>query len=419
MIPRLFAHARFAFIATLIVAAPVLAQQESPLSLPRAEQLALERQPLLDAQRATVRAGRERAVAMRQLPDPMLIGGVTNLPVNTEDRFSLSADFMTMTGVGVMQEFPLPDKRELRGRAENLMADAGEAKLAVLERGVRRNAAMAWIEVWFPERAAELAHAMAAEAERERTAAEIAYRTGRAPQADVLAADVEVEMLHDRERRLVQEAAEAREQLARWTGAAVATPVAPGVPPLPEPPALGALLAALDRHPELVQVQFEIASAENALALARQNYRPDWRVEAMYSWRPEFSEMVTLQVGIDLPIFRGDRQDRDTAAAQESLTAEVAMHDDHIRRLRATAAGAHRTWSEARARLSRYDEVIVPRANARAEAALAAYRAGKAELTGVLNARRAALDASLMRLELQMDVLKRLAELRYLNADGA
>jgi len=391
----------------------------TPLTLAQAEHLALARQPLLDAQRATVRAARERAVAMRQLPDPVLLAGVQNLPVNGEDRYSLSADFMTMTNVGVMQEFPLPGKRRLRGRAETLMADAGDARLVALERAVLRDTAMAWIEVWFPERATELAHAMAAEAERERAAADIAYRSGRAPQADLLAADVELEMLRDRARRLEQEAAQARAQLTRWTGAPVTGPVATEIPALPDPPELDALLAALERHPELAQAGFEVAAAENSVALARQGYWPDWRVEAMYGWRPDFDEMVSVQVGIDLPVFRGARQDRDAAAAREQLAAGEATREDMARQLRAMATGAHHAWSQAHARLTRYDEVIVPRAGARAEAALAAYRAGKAELGSVLMARRAALDASLMRLELQMDVLKQLAELRYLDMSGA
>jgi len=416
------ALARASALAPLAVAAAVCAaeaQPAAPLALAEAERLALSNQPLLEAQRATVRAARERAVAMRQLPDPMLIAGVQNLPVNGPERYSLSADFMTMTGVGLMQEFPLPGKRRLRGQAQALMADAGGARSEALERGVRREAAMAWIELWFTERAAELAQAMAAEAQRERAAADIAYRAGRAPQADVLAADVEVELLQDRVRRLGQQAAQAREGLARWTGQPVTAALPPAAPGLPEPPSLDTLLAGLARHPELAEAGFAVAAAENTVALAREMYWPDWRVEAMYGWRPDFDEMVTLQVGIDLPVFTGQRQGREAAAAREQLAASEATRDDRERQLRAGAAGTHRAWSEARARLARYDEAIVPRANARAEAALAAYRTGKAELDAVLSARRAALDASLMRLELQMDILKQLAELRYLDMSGA
>lgn len=405
--------------ALLAGAVSAAAAEPAPLALDEAVRLAVTAQPLLEAQRATVRAARERAVAMRQLPDPMLLAGVQNLPVNGADRYSLSMDSMTMTSVGVMQEFPLPGKRRLRGQAETLMANAGEAKLAAVERAVRRDAAMAWIDLWFAERAAELTAAMAAEAERERGVAEIAYRAGRAPQADLLAADVELELLRDRVRRLEQDAAEAREQLTRWIARPVTAKVAAETPALPEPPPLEVLLAALERHPELAEAGFEVAAAENTVALANQGYWPDWRVEAMYGWRPDFDEMVSVQLGIDLPVFRGKRQDREAGAAHAQRAASEATREDMKRQLRAMAAGAWRGWSEARSRLVRYDEVIVPRSAARAEAALVAYRTGKAELAGVLSARRSALDASLMRLDLQMDVLKRLTELRYLNAEGA
>lgn len=404
--------------AALFAAAAGAAAPEAALSLADAERLALAQQPLLDAQRATVRAARERAVAMRQLPDPMLLAGVQNLPVNGEDRYDLAMDEMTMTTVGLMQEVPLPAKRRLRGKTEALMADAGEARLAMLERSVRRDVAMAWIETWLPERAAALAEAMATEAERERAAADIAYRAGRAPQADVLAADVELELLRDRARKLGQDAAQARARLARWTGVPVTAPVAPEAPALPEPPALEALLAGLARHPELAEAGLEVASAQNAMALAREMLWPDWRVEAMYGWRQEYDEMVTVQFGIDLPLFRGSRQNREIGAAREQLAAREATREDMQRQLRAMAEGAYRSWAEARARLARYDEAIVPRAGARAEAALAAYRAGKVELMAVVAARRSALEAALMRLELQMEVLGRLVELRYLNVEG-
>ena len=402
-----------AFAAAAAAAAP----EGAPLTLDEATRLAVTAQPLLDSQRATVRAARERAVAMRQLPDPMLLAGVQNLPVNGEDRYDLSMDEMTMTTVGLMQEVPLPAKRRLRGKAETLMADAGEAKLAMLERGVRRDAAMAWIEVWFPERAAESVATLATEAERERGAAEIAYRAGRVPQADVLAADVEVEMLRDRADKLAQDAAQARARLARWIGRPV-TAVTAEAPVLPEPPALVELLARLDRHPELREAHFEIETARNSLALAQEMVWPDWRIEAMYGWRQEYDEMVTVQLGIDLPVFRGRRQNRETGAAQAELAAHEATHAGHARELGAMAAAAHAAWSASRERLARYDTVIVPRSAARAEAALAAYRSGKAELMDVIGARRGAVEASLMRLELQMEMFKALVELQYLDGRG-
>lgn len=419
MLHRLSVCAGLAWIAILALPLPATAQPGAPaLSLEQAEQLALADPPLLAAQSGVVRAARERAVALGELPDPMLLAGLSNVPVNGGDRYRVSSDPMTMASVGLMQEFPLPGKRDLRRRAESLVADAGAARLAGLERAVRRDTALAWIDAWYPERAAALARALADEAERERAAAAIAYRSGQAAQAEVLAADVDLEMLRDRVQGLEQDAAAARARLMRWTAQPVAA-IAAAVPALPEPPVLERLLSTLERHPELAESRLAIAAAQNEVAAARQAYWPDWRLEAMYGWREAFDEMVSLQVGIDLPVFRGDRQDRVAASAQAQLAASEATRQDRARTLQAAATAAYRAWHDTRARLARYDTVIVPTAQARVDAALAAYRAGRGGLDGVLAARRAALDAALLRLELQRDLLARLAELRYLNMDGA
>ena len=49
-----------------------------------------------------------------QLPDPVATVGVNNLPINGPDAWSLTRDFMTMTSVGVVQEFTRAEKREAR-----------------------------------------------------------------------------------------------------------------------------------------------------------------------------------------------------------------------------------------------------------------------------------------------------------------
>ncbi|MEW6168521.1 MAG: TolC family protein [Pseudomonadota bacterium] len=415
------AATRVALVVVVAVAWPASAEASGPddaaaLTLAAVEALALDQAPQLDATRAQAQAARERAISARQLPDPRLTAGVSNLPVNGEDRFSLSRDFMTMTGVGVMQEFPRASKRRLRGQAEALAAQIAEARRVVLEHAIRRDAALAYLDLWRPQQAARLVEAMVEEARRERSVVEIAFRAGRVPQADLLAAEVELELLHDRHARLSQDADEARERLARWTGTPVSTPLTSAEPALPSPPALPELLALVEHHPEMQVAETDIATRDNALALAREAYKPDWRAELMLAWRPDFSEMATLQLGMDLPVFTRNRQDRDVAAAAADAASVHAMHEDHARRLRADAAAAWRAWSRARQRLRRYDEVIVPAAAARAEAALAAYRAGRSELAAVLDARRAALDVSLMRLDLQVESLRRLAELRYLSA---
>ena len=93
-----------------------------------------------------------------------------------------------MYSVGVMQEFPRAEKRRLLGARGQHEAGVADQKLNASRLEVRRDAGLAWLEVWQPERAAELARASVRESELQLQATQIAYTAGTASQADVLAA---------------------------------------------------------------------------------------------------------------------------------------------------------------------------------------------------------------------------------------
>src|SRR5258706_14581648 len=76
------------------------------LTLPEATRLALDEQPALVAESATIRALRQEAVAEGQLPDPKLVGGIMQMPVTSDAAFSLREDDFTALSVGLPQEFP-------------------------------------------------------------------------------------------------------------------------------------------------------------------------------------------------------------------------------------------------------------------------------------------------------------------------
>ncbi|CAN7383015.1 hypothetical protein LJR074_002322 [Acidovorax sp. LjRoot74] len=97
---------------------------DEPLTLREALALAATRSLQLAANRASTAASRNMAVAAGQLPDPVLKFGVDNLPVNGAERLSLSRDFMTMRRIGVMQELPAAQKRQLRSERFERAADS-------------------------------------------------------------------------------------------------------------------------------------------------------------------------------------------------------------------------------------------------------------------------------------------------------
>ncbi len=407
-------------LATFAGAVPLCsaAAETTPLTLDAAVRQALVNQPLLEAQSARSRAARNRALAAGALPDPQFVAGFENLSVDRPNPYSADADGMTMTVIGLMQEFPNAAKRRERVLREQRLAEGEDAVGARLHRDIARDTALAWLDVWQAEQALTLTQSLAAEARRSADASTIDLRSGRVAQDAVLAASIAQGLIADRERRLQQDADTARARLARWTGGDDVRIA--GVPPAPPPlPPLEALDATLARHPDVRSAHAMAAVAETDLALARSAYRPDWRVQAMYGYRRPDDDMVSVQIGVDLPLFTANRQDRGYAAALAERDAATATRTDRLRELRALAVALLREADALDRRIADYDSVLLPAGRARVEAAMAAYRSGSGSLATVLDARTQALELQLTHLELRTDRQRRSIELDALLAGEA
>ena len=106
---------------------------------------------MLVAKDSAIAASREMAVSAAQLPDPVAKLGISNLPVNGEDRFSLTRDFMTMRSVGVMQELTRAEKREARAERFEREAEKSVAEKSVTIAAIQRDTAIAWLDRHFAE----------------------------------------------------------------------------------------------------------------------------------------------------------------------------------------------------------------------------------------------------------------------------
>ena len=81
------ALARHLAALALVAGTAAAADSGAPLTQAAAAELAVANQPLLDAQRHAVTAARESAVAAARLPDPVLIGGVSDLMIEGPERY--------------------------------------------------------------------------------------------------------------------------------------------------------------------------------------------------------------------------------------------------------------------------------------------------------------------------------------------
>jgi outer membrane protein TolC len=399
-------------LAACLPASAVRAADE--LSLNEALELAESNQPILAGQRAAARSAEEAAVAARQLPDPKLQLGILNMPVTGPDAFSLTDDFMTMRMVGLMQEFPRAAKRRLRGELVAIDGQQRQLELAFTRRQIRRDTALAWLEAWYAQRTMDLVRALEREAERQMESLAIGVRTAKASQADVLGARIELDLIRDRADALKQRNATARAELSRWIGTAAQRPLPIEPPTLPAPPPLPDLSARVQAHPHLSAFERQVARAEKEAELAQRSGSPDWSLEVNYGFRGSaFSDMVTVQVGIDLPVFKKNRQLREVSSKLAAADQARAMRDDNLREMQAMLARAYAEWAAANERLARYRNSTLPQASARTDATLAAYRAGRGELAAVLEARRMEIDLRMQQLMLEGEAARAQVQIGY------
>jgi outer membrane protein TolC len=380
-------------IASAALAAPCLGAAQ-PLSLAETLKIAVARSQQLVSQRAMADAAREMIVPAGELPDPKLKLGVENVPTDGADAWSLTRDFMTMTKVGLMQEFPREEKRRLKTQRAERDAERSAAAVEAASLAVERDAATAWVARRFAEDAERAIAAQIAEAELNAATVAAAYRAGKAPQGELIAAQSMVVELRNRATEAAAQSKRARIMLARYVGSAAERSLGdvPDFSRLPE----AARLADVDSQPELrlSRAQESIVAADAAIAGAAR--RPDWSAEISYAFRGSpYSNMVSLMFTIDLPWSQGTRQDREHAAKLKELDAARAMREDAQRMRAAEVDSMIAEWDSARVQARRIETELLPLAAQRREAALAAYRGGTGPLSAVLDARRAQLDAEL------------------------
>jgi outer membrane protein TolC len=396
------------------------AAAEPPLSLAEALKIAVGRSQQIVSQRAMVDAAREMSISGGELPDPKLKVGVENVPTDGADAWTLNRDFMTMSKIGVMQEFPRAEKRRLR--SERAQRDAERSAIAVESAtlAVERDAATAWLARRYAADAERVIAAQIGEAELAVTTAMAAYRAGKAPQGELIAAQSMVIELRNRATEAAAQSRRARIALARYVGAEAERPLGevPDVARLPDE----TQLADPNLQPEVRLAQAQEAIAATEAELASQARKPDWSAEVSYAVRGSpYSNMVSLMFTIDLPWSPGTRQDREHAAKLRERDAARAMLED-ARRMRAAEVQSMQVeWQSTRAQAMRIREELLPLAAQRREVALAAYRGGTGPLAAVLDARRAELDAELALINQELAVAKAWAYLNFVvpGAEGS
>ena len=394
-------------------------QADTPLTMEEAARLSLMDQPLLAGRVAKIQAEEQQAVIAAQLPDPIFSGGLKELPIDTAEAFSTRRDNFTEFTIGVSQEFPRATKRRLEGVRKQLDADTDRAALDNERRMLRRDASIAWLEVYAAEQGMQLTQRLAEEAALQAQSLENDYGNGKASQADWLAAKVDVGLALDKAHDWLHHVLRSRAGLARWIGDEAQRPIAPALamPGFSSP--LPGLLAGADHHPVIGGLDKQIEASTTDIALARQSYKPDYSVEVYYAYRRDFADFVGIGFKVGLPYFTKNRQDRGLTAALQQSRASEDRKRDVLRELHAQVSQDYLDRRHFEERVAEFDASIIPDAQHRVEASRVAYQAGRGSFDAVLLSRRSLLEVQLQRLAIAVDSARAQVRLDYWSASQA
>lgn len=398
----------------LLVSFTALAAQ--PLDLTDAVRLSIERSQQLAAHASQADALRDMAVSAGQRPDPRLSLGISSIPVDGPQQWSLTRDFMTVRSVSLMQELTGAAKLAARAGQQTRQAQVALARREASVLALQQNSAQAWLARHYNERVRVLYQQQRTETLLQVEAAEAAFRANRGTQADVFMARSAVTQLDDRIRMAETAVTTSGTRLARWVGDAAARPLGSAPDITRAPLVLDMSPQALRHHPMLAVLDAQEAAAQADAALAEANKKPDWSMELMFSKRgPAYADMVSFNFSVPLQWDRANRQDRELSARLALVEQVRAEREDAMRQIQTEVREQLQQWQSRVDRVALYAERIQPLAAQRTQAALSSYRGGQAPLAAVLDARRMEIDTRLEALRIEMEAASLWAQLAYLN----
>jgi outer membrane protein, heavy metal efflux system len=335
----------------------------------------------IDANLAAARARQRGAGAM---PDPMLMSGIQNKPID------LSHDFMTMYTIAASQTIVRKSRRDALQRSAALEVERlqreYEARRAEVEREVRSayiEAAAAQNQIAATE---EIARLLKIVSESSR----IRYETGSVPQADMIRALLEENNVEHQLIALRRQRGTALARLLPLLDLAPNTPVAAfSLKHEMEHHHGGGFETTLpDTTAAIAALQTDVARAEEDIRLAKMATKPDFNIEASYGVRTRDRDMFSLAGRIELPI-RGstiiEPRIREAVARREAARQQIEALRQQLRQEIGVAVTLR---NEAIEQIDLHVDKLVPAAKLGFESALSSYQTGKTTFDSVLDSLR-------------------------------
>lgn len=398
------------------------------LSLQEAIDIALNNDPaqkIYQAQQASLIA---QGNVSATLADPQIKLGVANLPT---DSFSLDSDPMSQLSVGLSQQFSRGDTRNITQNSFNL-----QSEVAVFQSKDRRLLVKKMVRnLWFNILFIEISKQLVSENKRLFTSfyddLSVQFSLGLAENEDLISAEIELSQFDEKMAKLRQQSLAYRSMLSEWVGASAYQILQHNTPEW------SATLTYIKRsevlnyqhyellteHPKVKALSQNVLVADNNINLAKQSYKPSYKVEVGYGHRlskmdngEPRSDLLSGFVSMDIPLFTDQRQDQKMISAQHNKGQKQAEYRLLVRNLNAQLNAEIANYQQLVSRQNRYQGSLLKQAKLHAQMLEQSYQSNTRPFKEVIQAYIHELNLSIEYQQLYFDGMKSLANIRYFQA---
>jgi cobalt-zinc-cadmium efflux system outer membrane protein len=402
-------------VAALSAALPPARAEEFPsLALKDVRERVAAAHPRLAAAEASAAAAAARARSAGRPADP-------ELEVEAESfggSGAVSGFDAAETSLRLTQPFAPPGARSAAAEGARREAEAALAASEAVRREARRSTDAAFHALAARQDMLALAGTRLDRARRLHQIALDRTSSGAASPLDALRAEADAGLAEAALVRASGERERAAVALASlWGGTGDVRVASSAAAPLPGPPALDALRAAVVRHPVLARAAAEQARAAAAQRAARAARFGEYGLMGGVQRFEETGDTgFTAGLSVVLPLWSrpaaaAGAAGRDLDAARHAAAAEAREADVAI-------AAAHSAYTRAREVVLVLEGRSLPPARRMSEGMMEGYRAGKFGLIAAIEAQAAAADIEAQAIEAREEALRALAELEYWSPVG-
>ena len=390
---------RLLVVGFLIVNAESLFSEEDPLnkSSLQLEILigeVLKRNPNLEAAKDRIRAAAEVVPRVQVIDDPEFKF------LSDYNNFKSNSEFIPMLQYQISQTFPFPGKLGLKGKVAAEILKQFQSQEAITKRDLVLQTKKLYFQLFFNYASSQINQSNRDLVKDLIDASLALYKSGIAGYEEVAKAQVELQVLDE---QLLSIQADRIFILAMLN----AILDRPQDEPLGQPvedfrssmnfsyEKLERL--AMQKRPELKEVQAMVAEQQMMARLAKREYFPDITISAGYeqiTHNPRDNAWES-SIGFKIPLWAGQKQRRQVREAQAKASAKM----NALKGMEALVRGQiQETFGKLKAnkeRLLLYETGLLPKIQEALKASEASYRAGKGGFLLLLDSRRQYQDISL------------------------